>query len=62
MDYKLLLVENNEGIVTITINNEKSLNALNAALMAELADAFTAINKEQAGLLLPEPISVKWHR
>ena len=47
MDYKLLLVENNEGIVTITINNEKSLNALNAALMAELADAFTAINKDQ---------------
>ena len=48
MDYKLLLVENNEGIVTITINNEKSLNALNAALMAELADAFTAINKDQS--------------
>ncbi|ERJ80691.1 3-hydroxybutyryl-CoA dehydratase [Peptostreptococcaceae bacterium oral taxon 113 str. W5053] len=48
MDYKLLLVEKNNGIVTVTINNEKSLNALNATLMAELADAFTAINKDQA--------------
>lgn len=48
MNYKLLLVENNEGIVTVTINNEKSLNALNATLMSELADAFTTINKDQS--------------
>lgn len=48
MDYKLLLVENNDGIVTVTINNEKSLNALNSTLIAELADAFAAINKDEA--------------
>ena len=48
MNYKLLLVENNEGIVTVTINNDKSLNVLNATLMSELADEFTTINKDQS--------------
>ena len=36
MDYKNLLVEIEDGVVTITINREDKLNALNLELIAEL--------------------------
>ncbi len=40
MNYQNLLVENNDGVVTLTINREKSLNALNQQTMQELKDFF----------------------
>lgn len=40
MDYKNLLLEKNENLLTITINRENKLNALNSKTLAELKDAF----------------------
>lgn len=43
MDYKFLKLENNENILTLTINREKSLNALNSEVINELDKCFTEI-------------------
>ncbi|NJR32523.1 MAG: enoyl-CoA hydratase/isomerase family protein [Chamaesiphon sp. CSU_1_12] len=40
MNYQNLLVENNDGVVVLTINREKSLNALNQQTMFELKAFF----------------------
>jgi enoyl-CoA hydratase len=50
MPYQNLLVETNNGIVTITISREKALNALNAQTMGELADYFGAKQAELNGI------------
>jgi enoyl-CoA hydratase len=40
MNYQNLLVENDNGIIILTINREKALNALNQQTMQELKDFF----------------------
>ena len=40
MDFENILVENNDGILQITINRPNKLNALNKATIEELHDAF----------------------
>lgn len=40
MNYENLLIQNNDGIVTVTINREKALNALNRQTISELAQFF----------------------
>ena len=43
MEYQNLLFEVQDGIATVTINRPKVLNALNADVLTELADAFDRI-------------------
>ena len=45
MEYKYLLTENRDGVLIITINKEKSLNALNSELLSELNSCFTEIQE-----------------
>ena len=45
--YEHLLYEVNNRIATVTINNPKSLNALNSATLAELGDCFRAIDADK---------------
>lgn len=40
MDYKNLLLERNEGILTVKINNPKSLNALNYEVLKDIESLF----------------------
>lgn len=40
MEYKNLLLTEKEGVLTVTINREKALNALNSATMLELQHLF----------------------
>jgi len=47
-EYKYLLEENTEGILTITINRPKSMNALNYDVISELYDAIAAAGKDDA--------------
>ena len=46
MNYNNLLVEESNGIATITINRPKKLNALNKATIGELHDAFEVADKD----------------
>jgi enoyl-CoA hydratase len=46
MDYQNILVENNNGVVVLTFNREKSLNALNQITMGEIKDFFDKGFKE----------------
>lgn len=46
MSYTHIIVEVSEGIATITFNRPKALNALNAALLDELAHAVAAIESD----------------
>ena len=48
MQYETLILEVNEGIAVLTINRPKALNALNSALLVELADAVDAIEKDDS--------------
>ncbi|RMD96647.1 MAG: enoyl-CoA hydratase, partial [Bacteroidetes bacterium] len=41
MNYENLLVQNEDGIVILTVNREKALNALNTQTMLELKHFFT---------------------
>lgn len=41
MNFDNILLENNEGVATITINRPKKLNALNKATIQELHEAFS---------------------
>ncbi len=47
-EYKYLLAENMEGILTITINRPKSMNALNFDVISELYDAVALAGKDDA--------------
>ncbi|MEP1144223.1 MAG: enoyl-CoA hydratase-related protein [Henriciella sp.] len=44
--YKTLLVEKSGRVVTVTLNRPKSLNALNAEVMTEIADLFQKIDRD----------------
>jgi len=46
MTFENILVNNNEGLATITINRPKKLNALNKATIAELHTAFETLNND----------------
>lgn len=43
MDYQNLLLEKNEGLLTITINRESKLNALNTKTLEEFKEVFQAV-------------------
>ncbi len=46
MAYEYLLLEQDAGVVTLTLNRPEKQNALSQGLMAELRDAFDAIDKD----------------
>ena len=48
MNYDNILVQQNNGIGTITINRPKKLNALNKATIQDLHDAFRTLNNDAA--------------
>lgn len=48
MNYTNLIVENNDGILTITINRPDKMNALNIALIAELETAIDEANNNDS--------------
>ena len=50
MNYENLLIQDNEGIVTVTINRERALNALNSQTMLELQHFFGKDAPGRAGL------------
>jgi enoyl-CoA hydratase len=54
MKYQNILVEQNDRILTITINRQDKLNALNHGTLAELGTAFSALEKDDSigGVLL----------
>lgn len=47
-EYNNLLVHEEAGIAVVTFNRPKALNALNDALMSEISDVFTEINKKDS--------------
>ena len=47
-DYNNLLVENNNGVVTLTINRAEKLNALNIATIEEIGAAFQEIYDDES--------------
>ena len=47
MDFENILIENNEGILQITINRPNKLNALNKATIEELHDAFEDAEEDE---------------
>lgn len=46
MEFKNLLIEKNEGICTVKINNPKSLNALNAEVLADIESVFDQLKDD----------------
>ena len=50
MEYKNLLITEDDGIITLTINREKALNALNTATMLELKHFFSVDGPSRSGL------------
>jgi enoyl-CoA hydratase len=48
MSYASILVERDRAHAVITLNRPKVLNALNVALLAELSDAFTKLDADDA--------------
>lgn len=55
MKYNTLLIENQDGIIVVTLNRPKSLNAINSEMMQELHHLFTIElenNREMKGVIL----------
>jgi len=50
MEYKNILIENNSGVVILTVNRPQALNALNMATISEIGDFFTEGYKTIADL------------
>lgn len=50
MNYENLLIQDNDGIITVTINREKALNALNSQTMLELQQFFGEDAPGRSGL------------
>ncbi len=50
MNYENLLIQDSDGIITITINREKALNALNTKTMLELRHFFSEDAPGRSGL------------
>ena len=50
-DYSTLLLDNTDGILTITINRESSLNSLNQQTLSDLKNIFQ--NLERFSQILP---------
>ena len=48
MAYETILLDREDGVGIITLNRPESLNAMNRALVAELADAMKALNADDA--------------
>ena len=48
MSYENIVLDINEGVATLTFNRPKALNALNAALLAELSQALDLIAQNEA--------------
>ncbi|MDD2310362.1 MAG: enoyl-CoA hydratase-related protein [Desulfuromonadaceae bacterium] len=48
MEFKNLLVENNDGITIVTINRREALNSLNSAVIAELECALYELDLDEA--------------
>ncbi|MDD2852364.1 MAG: enoyl-CoA hydratase-related protein, partial [Desulfuromonadaceae bacterium] len=48
MEYKNLLLENNDGITTLTINRREALNSLNSSVLAELECALYELDLDAA--------------
>jgi enoyl-CoA hydratase len=48
MDFDNLLVENNDGIVTVTVNRPRALNALDDGTLKELLCCFRELENDQA--------------
>ena len=46
MNFQNILVNQSNGLATVTINRPKKLNALNKATIEELHDAFSALNND----------------
>ena len=46
MNYENILVQQENGLGTITINRPKKLNALNKATISELHQAFDTLNND----------------
>jgi len=47
MNFENILIENSNGLATITINRPKKLNALNKATIEELHEAFKMLNTDR---------------
>lgn len=54
MDLKTLLLEENDGIVTVTINRPKAMNAINDDVMTELGHVFSEVldHKKLKGVII----------
>lgn len=48
MTFEHLLIDNNDGIITLTINRPKALNALNAQIFTDLKNFFEAYKNDAA--------------
>ena len=48
MAYEFIKTENRDGIVIVTIDNEKNLNALNVKILKEIYNVFDELNEDKS--------------